>query len=124
MSAIAYPATRHRPSARLVATVAVVLGLVVLAIAGSSLMSGQRATPVYELQAPANAAPLDLTLPDGAAPGANDQRPAAAPLLPEQAAERAKGIMRTGTIPAGPLGAESLDSGDGDVACGKTECEP
>lgn len=123
MSAIAYPA-RHRPSARFVLVVAVVLGLAILAIVASNLVPRSLATPDRALQAPPNAAPLNIGAPEGGGPAANDQRPAGGSVLPEQAAERAKGIMRTGTIPAEPLGAESVDSGDGDVSCGKTECGP
>jgi len=95
-----------------------------LAIVASNLVPTSLASPDRAIQAAPNAAPLNVGAPEGGAPAANDQRPAGGPVLPERAAGRAKGIMRTGTIPAGPLGAESVDSGDGDVSCGKTECGP
>ena len=123
MSAFAYP-DRGRPSVRYFLTPAAILGMAVLVVAAYNLVATSNVSPDRVLQPPPNAAPINIAVPNGAAPPTADQRPAVAPILPEQVADRAKGILRTGTIPAGLLGANSLDSGDGDVSCGKTECGP
>ncbi len=122
MSAIAYP-RGYRPSARQLALAAVGLGLL-LFIAASVLAPRVPAAPLTPEQIAPNAAPLDLGAPGAVTPAPREQLPAGGPTLPGQAADRAKGIMRTGPIPAGVNGAGSLDSGDGDVTCGKTECGP
>lgn len=122
MSAIAYPA-RRGPSTRVLLTLVVGVGLVILLVAALGLPRSAP-SPLDQVRPATNAEPANVAAPDAPAAVPRDQLPAGGPALPDQAAERARGILRTGTIPAGALGAESVDSGDGDVVCGTKECEP